>query len=158
MAEEKKKITSFRTTSVMMIGSVMLLFIVIFFAILQSSVSGMLLKTEAQNQLSRLEMARNFLTTANIATQQKAQDISYWRETVLYAKGKNPSFVTQNWPIISPSGSTQLTLLVLKDLEGEDLARLFYDYEGHGPLPLPAGMDAFLRKHSEEVIQASKAQ
>ena len=153
---KNKKVRSFLNTTIALIGSTMVLCIAIIIIVLHSSTSSILLRTETETLESRLTEARNMLDTANQSTTQKAEDVAFWDETVRFAQGDATAYISRNWSILTPKNNPQLSLMVIKNADGVSLASSLFNYENEGPLPLPQGLDRFLRARSAEALASAR--
>ena len=148
----KKALRSLRFYVLFLIGSSLAVFILIFFLIYTTGIPRILLQAEDSYLRKQLDVVQGIFDAAGENTFMIADDMAVWDETVLFAQGKNPDYMSRNWPEGSALHNYRFNLLIIKDSQGNDLHVEFYDYIQGKALPEPEGFSASLAEVARRVL------
>ncbi len=124
---KKKRPRSLRWIVVLAVGLILSIFIIVFFTIVQTTMSKMLLQSESEHLLRQMEAVRDTLSVNMDDMRGTAKDVAHWEETVQYATGNNPDYLERNWPGTTVLERYQFNILFILDAEGN---LLHEDYKG----------------------------
>ena len=151
-----KKETSLRSLKLyvlLLVGTMLAAFTLIFFLIFQTTMPRMLLESEA-NYLSRqFRLVDGLLSSARGNLALLTQDTATWHEAASFAQGKNPNFITNNWSSKSLLESFRLNFVIIKGKEGNDLYTDFLNVHTNETMSLPRGLSGELNGLAKNVAE-----
>ncbi len=119
---------SLRRITFRFMASGLLVFSISIFAFLYMTIPSLLEQGEDKYFAKQLEFIKSSIADSEKQSVVAGDNISVWNETVLFARGRNPSFIQNNWPGTTPLKHLSYNFIIIKDAEGNDLYMEFYDY------------------------------
>ena len=126
------------------VGLCLALFIAAFYATFRLAVSRMLAQSEEIQVREQQAVISGRFEDDCSTLRLQAQDIAFWDETLLFAQGENPDYLTDNLPAASPVLTYQTTFMLVKDAQGADILSEFRDPATREELSLPVGLSLAL--------------
>ncbi|MCC8194752.1 MAG: PAS domain S-box protein, partial [Deltaproteobacteria bacterium] len=135
-----------------LVGATLLAFALVFFFIFHTTMPRMLLESEEKYLAQQLTLVDGLLHSARENLALLAEDTATWEETALFAQGKNPDFIANNWPAKSLLESFRLNFVIIKDCNGNDLYTDFLNVRTNETMPLPRGLSGRLNEFAQSVL------
>ncbi len=139
-----RKSGSLRLWVALFVGAILAAFMLIFFSIFHTTMPRMLLESEDKYLSQQLKLVDGLLASARQSVALLAEDTATWEEAALFAEGRNPDFITNNWPGKSLLESFRLNFVIIKDKQGNDLYADFLELPAKRKRPVPAGLSSRL--------------
>ncbi|MDL2266415.1 PAS domain-containing protein, partial [Desulfovibrio sp. OttesenSCG-928-G15] len=147
-----RKIRSLRTIVLVFLLFGLLGVGALLFVVFHSTVPQMLLHSEDMLLEKQQRSLSGLFDSAMRYTYQMADDTAQFDETALFAQGKNPDFIKNNWFEGSPVQNYRMNFMFIKSLDGKDLYSEWYDYLNGVPLEEPPGLSSFLDTFREKAL------
>ncbi|MDR3175113.1 MAG: response regulator [Desulfovibrio sp.] len=147
-----KQPRSLRFMVFLLTGAILGIFTVLFAVLFYSRIPDLLFKAEGNYLDKQMEVVRGLLDDTLHRTAVVCEDFGFWEEASRFAAGKNPDFISNNWPKGSPANGHNLEILLVKDRTGADLFADFYDSVTNLPMPAPQGFSEAVNPVAQAVI------
>ncbi|MGI6152600.1 MAG: CHASE4 domain-containing protein [Christensenellaceae bacterium] len=153
MANSRKRL-SLRFTVILIVCLVFAAFCIVFFTVFTTSMSAMLLNTETRYLEEEREYVLGAIERVKGTTRVMARDVAFWDETVRFVEGKNPDFISNNWPGSGILEGYKCDLLIIKNRQGEDHYAEFYSVASEKYMEMPSRLSDSLSGLAQEVLDS----
>ena len=147
----KKKNHSLRWIMVVSIGLSMLVFVGIFFSIVQAGMSKMLLQSENEYLNKQLEVVIGMIDSSLGTLRVMTMDVAYWDESADYLQGNNPTYFN-NWAGTTVLENNDFDLISINDIKGTEIYSEYLNADGV-QAQLPEGLPEYLLHESRRVLE-----
>ncbi|MGD9559583.1 MAG: response regulator [Oscillospiraceae bacterium] len=152
MDQNSKKLQSLRVAVLLIAGSCLVIFAILFFSIFYITMPGMLLQSETQYLNQQMAVVGGLFEDDKVRADLMVEDLAVWDETAAFMRGENPDYFEKFWRGTTLLQSYQFDLVVMVAPDGTEIYADYLDKVKTAAKFSPEAFSAHLTPYALDVL------